>query len=244
MKGSAVCELVGDPGSGGPFVFSCEHASSHLPEWEPEPADRPLLEDHWGWDVGAADLTRALCAATSCCAVLSGFSRLVCDPNRQPIQDSFVVREIDGHVLSFNREVDDAERARRRARYFDPYHYAIDEALERRLALGTPASLCAIHSFAPSYQGVRREMEIGVLFDAYDARAFRLQAALTAVDFETELNAPYSARDGYIHSANRHGNLHGIPYVELEVRQDLIDTPEKAKAVAARIARALPAFAA
>ncbi len=52
----------------------------------------------------------------------------------------------------------------------------------------------------------------------------------------------YSACDGFIHSANRHGNLHGIPYVDLEVRQDLLDTPAKAAAAAERIARALTAF--
>ena len=52
-------ELIGDPGTG-PFLFTCEHATRRLPEWEAAPADLPLLEDHWGWDVGAADLTREL----------------------------------------------------------------------------------------------------------------------------------------------------------------------------------------
>ena len=236
-------ELIGDPASGGAFVFSCEHASRELPEWQPEPADLALLEDHWGWDVGAADLTRALCRTAGGCAVLSTFSRLVCDPNREPTQASFVVREIDGTPLSFNRGVDAAECARRRHRYFDPYHAAVDAAIEARLDLGTPFALCAVHSFTPVYLGSPRSIEIGILFDAYDARAFRLEGALIEEGFETALNAPYSARDGFIHSANRHGNLHGIPYVELEVRQDLIDRPEKAAAVAVRVARALPVFA-
>jgi predicted N-formylglutamate amidohydrolase len=174
--------------------------------------------------------------------VLSRFSRLVIDPNRHPAQDSLVVREIDGHVLSFNRDLDNAERARRRERYFDPYHEAVDAAIEGRLALGTLASLCAVHSFTPVYEGRTRPMQIGILFDAHDARALRLEGALVAEGFETALNEPYSARDGFIHSANRHGNLHGIPYVELEVRQDLLDTPAKAEAAAQRIARALTAF--
>ncbi len=236
-------ERVGDPATGGAFVFSCEHATHRLPEWDPEPTDLELLRDHWGWDIGAADLTRALCDETGSCGVLSCFSRLVCDPNREPGQESFVVGAIDGKALSFNLRVDTAERERRRGRYFEPYHEAIDAAIQSRLALGTPLALCAVHSFAPVYLGRRRTMEIGVLFDAYDARAFRLESALLEEGFEAVLNAPYSARDGYIHSANRHGNLHGIPYVELEVRQDLIDTPGKARAVGVRIARALPAFA-
>jgi predicted N-formylglutamate amidohydrolase len=235
-------ELVGDPAAGGALVFSCEHATNLLPEWKPEPADLPLLEDHWGWDVGAADLTRELCRVTDGAGVLSRFSRLVCDPNRSPRQESFVVREIDGQALSFNREVDDRERQRRRRTYFEPFHEALHAALEARAALGTPFVLCAIHSFTPVFLGRARAMEIGILFDAYDARAFRLESALLEQGFEAVLNAPYSARDGFIHSANRHGNLHGIPYVELEVRQDLIDTSEKAAATAERIAPALPAY--
>ena len=112
-------EIVGDPRAGGPFLFTCEHAGRLLPEWEPEPTDRPLLEEHWGWDIGAADLTRALTELTRSCAVLSRFSRLVCDPNRAPTQPSFVVGEVDGVALSFNRRADEAERRRRRQRYFE-----------------------------------------------------------------------------------------------------------------------------
>ena len=127
-------EVAGDPRVG-PFLFTCEHATRRLPEWEPEPADLRLLEDHWGWDVGAADLARELARLRGCAALLSRFSRLVCDPNRAPDEPSFVVREVAGRTLSWNRAVDDAERARRAARYFDPYHDAIDRALAQRVAI-------------------------------------------------------------------------------------------------------------
>ncbi len=61
--------------------------------------------------------------------------------------------------------------------------------------------------------------------------------------FAVELNAPYSGFDGLIYSARRHGLEHGIEYLELEVRQDLIDTPAAAERVGLRIARALTAYA-
>src|SRR5262245_939163 len=73
-------EVCGDPRAGGPFVFTCEHAGNELFEWRAQPADWPLLADHWGWDIGAADLVRALAARLRCCAVLARFSRLICDP--------------------------------------------------------------------------------------------------------------------------------------------------------------------
>lgn len=243
MADASPFEIVGEPRGGGPFVFTCEHATRLLPEWPCEPGDRPLLEDHWGWDIGAADLTRALVERTGSFAVLSRFSRLVCDPNRSPEEASFVVGEIDGVPLSFNRGVGAEERDRRRRRYFDPYHDAIDRAIRDRISIPAPVHLCSIHSFTPSYLGRRRPMEVGVLFDVHHDHAFRLEGALAEQGFEAVLNAPYSALDGLIYSAQRHGRTHDLPYLELEVRQDLIDTPEKARSIAVRIARALRVYA-
>jgi len=235
-------EVLGDPAAGGPFVFTCEHATNLLPEWEPEAGERATLAAHWGWDIGAADLTRELARLTGSCAVLSRFSRLVCDPNRDPQEPSFVVPAIDGVPLSWNRAVDAAERRRRTDRYFDPYHEAIDRALRTRVAAGGEVRLCSIHSFTPVYLGQSRPMEVGVLFDAWDEHAWRLEGALAAEGFAARLNAPYSGLDGLIYAASRHGRAHGLVYLELEVRQDLIDEPAKVGTVASRIARALDAF--
>ena len=55
----------------------------------------------------------------------------------------------------------------------------------------------------------------------------------------TEANAPYSGKDGLIYSAARHGNAAGIPYLEIELRQDLIASERSARAIAGRVARAL-----
>jgi predicted N-formylglutamate amidohydrolase len=236
-------EVAGDPAAG-PFLFICEHAARRLPEWEASPEDLPYLEDHWGWDVGAADLTRELASLTGSAAVLSRFSRLVCDPNRAPDEASFVVREVAGHALSFNRSVDTGERARRRARYFDRYHAAIDRALARRVAASRDVLLCSIHSFTPVWDGQARPMELGVLYDDHDAVATRLADALAREGFATAHNEPYSGLAGLIYSARRHGRVHGVVYLELEVRNDVIASPERARAIAPRIARALSSIAA
>ncbi len=139
--------------------------------------------------------------------------------------------------------MDAAERRRRQERYFDPYHDAIDRTIRARKGVGTPLRLCSIHSFTPLYLGRARPMEVGVLFDAHDEHAWRLEGALAEQGFETVLNAPYSGRDGMIYSAQRHGTAHDIVYLELEVRQDLIDTRAKALATGRRIARALAYYA-
>lgn len=153
-----------------------------------------------------------------------------------------MLSEIDGQVLSFNSGVDAGELQRRQERYFDPYHDAIDRALELHRAETPGVRLCSVHSFTPMYLGQRRPMEVGVLFDEFDEIALTLEQALAAEGFETALNAPYSGKDGLIHAARRHGRKHDIVYLELEVRQDLIETAEKADTIASRIARALEAY--
>ena len=154
-----------------------------------------------------------------------------------------MVAAIDGEALALNRGVDAAERRRRREGYFDPYHAAIDRTLRARRARGGEFRLCAIHSFTPVWLGQPRPMEVGVLFDAHDEHAWRLEGALAAEGFEVALNAPYSGKEGLIYSARRHGRAHDLVYLELEVRQDLIDCAEKVGGVAERIARALLASA-
>jgi predicted N-formylglutamate amidohydrolase len=235
-------ERIGDP-LAGPFLFTCEHATRRLPEWEPSAADLPYLEDHWGWDVGAADLARELARHCQSAALLTRFSRLVCDPNRAPDEATFVLREVAGHALTWNRGVDAAERERRRARYFDPYHAAVDAALAERIAAGREVRLCSIHSFTPVYQGTARAMEVGVLFDDHEPFAERLVGALAREGFAVARNEPYSGFAGLIYAARRHGRAHDVVYLELEVRNDLIATPELARALAPRIARALAVYA-
>ena len=232
-------EIVGDPETDDLFVFTCEHASNRLPEWIAEPADEPILADHWGWDIGAADLTRRLVASRGAAGVLSRFSRLVCDPNRTVDDPTFVVTHVEGHALSFNRACDDAERARRARVYYDGYHGAIDALLRDRRDRGVPTLLCSVHSFTPTYRGAARAMEVGVLFDAHEPLAGALVDGLRGAGFVTAPNEPYSGYAGMMHAAHRHGRDNRIPYLEIEVRQDLIETPDRAEAVADRIAPAL-----
>lgn len=238
-------EVLGDPKHAGPFVFTCEHASNTLPLGiVASPADRTLLDDHWGWDVGARDVTVALVERLGGQAILSKFSRLVADPNRDPRDPAYILEKIDGQEISFNQNVSPREHQRRTDLLFDAYHGAVDETLGARKAMGPHVHLLAVHSFTPLYLGRTRPMEVGVLFDRFDEDAWKLDLALDAQGFESALNAPYSGKppDRLIYSAHRHGDKYEIKYLELEIRQDLIDTPNKAKAVAQRIATALEAF--
>ncbi len=241
---SAGFELIGDEGRPGPFVFTCEHASNAMPPWlKAADGDARFLDDHWGWDIGARDVTHTLVERLGGQAVLSRCSRLVVDTNRDPTDPTYIRREVEGHAISFNKELGPHEVERRTSLLFDPYHDAIDRMIAARRALG-PVHMVAVHSFTPVFCGTPRSMEIGVLYDDYEQEAALVQSALIAQGFGAVLNEPYSGKppSGLIYGCRRHGGRHGIKYLELEIRQDLVASPDTARAVAARIAAALEPF--
>ena len=58
------------------------------------------------------------------------FSRLLIDPNRGLDDPTLIMRISDGAAVPGNRDVDEAERQRRIARFHAPYHRAVAEAIE------------------------------------------------------------------------------------------------------------------
>jgi predicted N-formylglutamate amidohydrolase len=186
-------------------------------------------------------VTRELARRTRSPAVLARFSRLVCDANRPSDSPDWIRLAVEGHALGFNRRVDARERRRRQRRLHDPYHAAIDRLVER----GGPSRplLVAVHSFTPVLGRERRAMELGVLFNEHATLGRRLARLLARDGWRVAENAPYSgAVPGMIYSIERHGKAHGVPHLELELRQDLVDTAPRARTAGRRLAGALLAL--
>ena len=232
-------EVIGWPGHGR-IVLSCEHASNRVPPpIRPSSEDEPWLATHWAYDIGAAELVREIVRNTGSVAVLSRFSRLICDANRDPADPTVIVPRIEQHALGFNEFISASERALRIDRYHKAFHHKVDELLERRLDQGGDVTLVSVHTFVPMLYGLQRELDVGVLFNPYEAIAKRLARSLEARGLVTALNEPYSGRRGLIYSAERHGLHHQVIYLELEVNQALLSTPPKVYRVARLIAEAL-----
>ena len=205
--------------------------------------DRRWLGTHWGVDIGAADVTRHLSQAFDAPAILGVASRLVLDLNRAPDDPTLVLTSVEGHRLGFNQDLDEAERAARIAAIHTPYHHGVD-TLANRLAGGGPVLLFSVHSFTPEYLGTRRDVEMGVLFDEYPGLAQAFMDELCTLGWDARLNEPWSGLEGLIYAANRHGRAQACPYLEIEIRQDLIGTPALAEAMAARLMEPLKAVVA
>ena len=143
-----------------------------------------------------------------------------------------------GVVIPGNATIDAAERERRLQHFYHPYHDAIDRQLEEREA----AFLLSVHSFTPSLHGRERAFDVGVLFDDFTDLAEELARGVAAEGFTTRMNEPYSALDGLIFSARRHGRRHRLRYLEIEINNRLLRDEDAARRVAGRLAVPLAAL--
>jgi len=219
-----------------PLVLSCEHASAAVPpEYDNLGLTAAQVTDHIGWDIGAAAVTAALSARLGVPAVLSAASRLLVDCNRDLGDRDLIPHVSHGVEVPGNAAVDDDERSRRLARFYDPYHTAIDT----QLANHPEALLLSMHSFTPELNGCARPFDVGVLFDCYDDLAQSLARGVAAAGFAVRMNEPYSGLEGLIFSARSHGRRHDIPYLELEINNRLLRRDDDAIAVAIRLADAI-----
>jgi predicted N-formylglutamate amidohydrolase len=229
----AVEEIDGD--FDGRLVFTCEHASAHLPEpWRWPEEDRWVVDTHWASDIGAAAFTRRVAQLMNAPAVLSGFSRLLIDPNRPLDSDTLFRQNADGRTVHLNEALLDAERARRIDRFYHPYHAAVSAMVERSRG----DTVFSIHTFTDTYEGDARVLELGVLFDHDEEPAQRLVRHLEAAGFHALANEPWSGKAGLAYSPVRHAREFGRCALEIEARQDLIVDDS----FAARLAAALASF--
>ncbi|MBD8546108.1 N-formylglutamate amidohydrolase [Sphingomonas sp. CFBP 8760] len=197
------------------------------------------LNRHIGWDIGIAGLGEALAGMLDAVFIRQTYSRLVIDCNRDPARADAMPAVSDGTRIPANEVLTGADRAARVAAIHAPYQAAIAAELARRDAGGRQTQLVSLHSFTPAMAGVARPWQVGVLHDRGELSLthrtlarLRADPTLTVGD-----NEPYRM-DGIDHTVPRHA-YPDRPYVELEVRQDLLADAAGVAAWATRLAAVL-----
>ncbi|MFQ5784390.1 MAG: N-formylglutamate amidohydrolase [Alphaproteobacteria bacterium] len=208
-----------------PFFLVCDHAGKTiprslgnlgLPDFE--------RERHIAWDISAARVARRLSARFDATLVLQTYSRLVIDCNRQPGGDGSIATLSEITEVPGNRDLRSGAAAARARKIFHPYHDAIAAALDARAAAGRPSVLVAVHSFTPVFKDERRPWHLGILYNR-DPRFARILLDMLAGDDALCIgdNRPYAVGDDTDYTIPVHGEQRGLPHVELEIRQDLIE---------------------
>ncbi|TPE49389.1 N-formylglutamate amidohydrolase [Amaricoccus solimangrovi] len=223
-----------------PILVLCDHATNRVP---PSVAGGDLglpaaeMARHIAHDIGARGVAVELSRRLDAPALLTRFSRLVIDPNRGEFDPTLLMRLYDGTIIPGNRDADAEERERRLDAWHRPYHQAITAEIDAMLAAGREPALVSIHSFTPRLRGrPARPWHVGVLWDRDDRVARPLIERLAAEsDIVVGDNEPYhGALEG--DTMFRHGTMRGLRHVLIEIRQDLIATPEEQVGWAARLA--------
>ncbi|MGB7316808.1 MAG: N-formylglutamate amidohydrolase [Planktotalea sp.] len=218
------------------WTVTSDHAANTVPDFvnagdlglDPQHMDR-----HIAYDIGAEGLARALGELLNGPVICSNFSRLVIDPNRGIDDPTLLMKLYDGTIIPANRHAGAAELSQRLEACYHPYHNALGTLMQRR----ADPVLLSIHSFTPQLQGrPKRPWEIGVLY-AHDDRLARplLDVLCEQGDLTVGDNEPYL---GHLpgDAVDRHALANGHLNVLIELRNDLIETPEQQNAWAARLA--------
>lgn len=213
--------------------MTCDHATNRVPDWLggdlgilPEDMNR-----HIAFDLGAKGVAIALGEYLNSPVLLSDFSRLVIDPNRGEDDPTLVMKLYDGTIIPGNRHAAAPEIEQRLERLYRPYHRAYSE-------LAANKTILAIHSFTPCLKGRSpRPWHVGVLYSHVDARLSQALIALLRHEADVCLgdNEPYS---GHLpgDAIDRHALQHGRHNTLIELRNDLIGSPEDQMHWARRLA--------
>lgn len=231
-----------NPDSEKPVVLIADHATRFIPRALGNLGlDEASLLRHIAWDIGIAEVTRALAGHLGVTAVLSRFSRLVIDPNRPLGSPASIPEESDGVPVPGNRGLDPRARDLRAATFFAPYHAAIRRVLQIHLKAGRHPALISMHSFTPVLESSERPWKIGILWNEDPRLPRPLIAMLRALDIPVGDNEPYSGRDAHGYTQHVHGDDRRLANALIEVRQDLIDTHHGAEEWAAILGEILQA---
>lgn len=216
------------------LVLICEHASNFIP---PQYADLGLddvaLQSHIAWDPGARGVALHLSALLDAPLVTQNVSRLVYDCNRPPDAEAAMPAVSEIFDVPGNQDLSPQERELRTLTYYLPFADAVSELVDQRISDNRPPALITIHTFNPTYSGKVRKYDLGILHDA-DTRLADALLAQTGEQrrFDVRRNMPYGPQDGVTHTIKVHALPHGLPNVMIEVRNDLVATPDAERQMA------------
>lgn len=210
--------ILGEPKRGG-FLIIGDHASNAVPADVALGLVAGCLDAHIAWDIGVDPVAHLLTQDARFAAYLGRYSRLVVDLNREEEEAAAIPNESDGRHIPGN-DLGAEQREARIARYHRPYH----DRLQRLLNDCRPALILSLHSFTPALKtrpDEARPWEVGVLYNAQEAASKCAILFLEGAGLNVGDQLPYS---GKLLNAtmNRHAEANNIPYIGIEMRQDLV----------------------
>ncbi|EAR51161.1 N-formylglutamate amidohydrolase [Oceanicola granulosus HTCC2516] len=214
------------------ILLVCEHAGRAVPAalaglGLPEAA----FERHIASDIGAEEVARAMARELGCGLVVQRYSRLVIDCNRPPHTPQSVPEVSDGTPVPGNTGLSHAQVEARVAEIFAPYAAACTERA------GRPGMRAAysIHSFEPVLAGRPRPWHAGFLYASEQSGGAALAERMRRARLDLTIgdNEPYQIEDATDWFIPACAEPHGLRNSLIEIRNDLLSTPDACRAWAA-----------
>lgn len=243
-----VLNIIND-GATHPVVLVCEHASSFIPEeFNGLGLDDRTAKSHIAWDPGASHVAHQLSKALNAVLVESTVSRLLYDCNRPPDSPTAIRGRSEIYDIPGNQNLSIAERNYRIKTFYVPFEKALAHTLASHPC---KPIIITLHSFTPIYNGVQREVDIGVLHDSDQRLADALlncandqllktespddqfpNNQFQSVPLNIQRNEPYGPTDEVTHTLKHHAVPHQYLNVMIEIKNDLIASPTSQKSMA------------
>lgn len=219
---------VSNPGGTHQIVLVCEHASAYIPaQYNQLGLSAEDASSHIAWDPGALVTATHLADKMNAVLVEGTVSRLIYDLNRPPEAPSAMAESSEGRVVPGNIGLSATERQHRTDTFYSPFTETLHKVLSQH---PVPPVVVTMHSFTPVYNGLKREVEIGILHDT-DTRL--ADAVLDcAVGYKIQRNQPYGPDDGVTHTLKQHCLPAGYLNCMVEIRNTLIATNDQCAAMA------------
>jgi len=226
--------LKGDISKG--LLVLADHARADLPASYGSLGLAPdQLKRHIAYDIGIEGVARGLNQRLNVPVIMANFSRLLIDPNRGEEDPTLVMRISDGALIPENAYAEEEEINKRLELYHRPYHSAVTDHIDQCLAQDIIPIVLSLHSFTHEWRGTSRPWHAGVLWDQDDRFVVPFLSALSQdPDLVVGDNEPYTGKlKG--DCMYRHGTQRGLAHALLEIRQDLIESPQGQEAWAERV---------
>jgi predicted N-formylglutamate amidohydrolase len=220
------------------LIITCEHAGNEVPDeyrylFE---GHENILASHRGWDPGALDIATFLAESLHCPLYSYTLTRLLIEPNRS----------IDSPQLF--SEFSTGIPAQEKLAFIDEFYLSYRHEVESEIRTsGKPVVHISVHTFTPVLEGVKREVDIGILFDpgrwleTAFSQAWKNNLVRSLPDKTIRFNEPYKGIDDgfttYLRTRFPDGDYAGI---EIEINQRYAESDEFLS-IQTALLRSLPA---
>lgn len=231
LRNDRVVDII-NPAGEGRVVLICEHASNTIPaKLDALGLNKSARQSHIAWDLGALALAKAMSVEFDAPLIARCVSRRVYNCNRPPNVPSAIPEQSEIYSIPGDFALSPAEIQSRVVDYYMPFQDTLATYLDRR---------SAAKKLTPIYDGIRRDVDVGVLHDEDTRLADALLEVLS--DNSTWIvrrNEPYGPKDGVTHTLIEHALPRAWLNVMLEIRNDLLSDEKDQMAVAEALSRSL-----